>query len=140
LSQLDGYLASLYDAEDNHILDVEALLSPEVTFLAAARGESVIGCGAFRRMPAEAESANAPYAEVKRMFVLPEARGQRIAERLLVDLERRALAQGLKHAFLETGRDQHEALRLYERTGYVRCAAFGGYPDNGLSVFMSKAL
>jgi putative acetyltransferase len=29
---------------------------------------------------------------------------------------------------------------LYERCGYTRRGAFGGYPDNGLSLFMSKVL
>jgi putative acetyltransferase len=31
-------------------------------------------------------------------------------------------------------------VRLYERAGYVQRAAFGGYPDNGLSVFYEKRL
>ena len=43
-------------------------------------------------------------------------------------------------ARLETGRDQHEAVRLYERNGYRRRAAFAGYPDNGLSLFYEKSL
>jgi putative acetyltransferase len=31
------------------------------------------------------------------------------------------------------------AVRLYERAGYAVRPAFGGYPDNGLSVFYGKA-
>jgi putative acetyltransferase len=31
-------------------------------------------------------------------------------------------------------------VRLYERNGYRRRATFGGYPDNGLSVFYEKLL
>jgi putative acetyltransferase len=41
---------------------------------------------------------------------------------------------------LETGREQFEAVRLYERCGYIERGAYGGYPDNGLSVFYGKAL
>jgi putative acetyltransferase len=41
---------------------------------------------------------------------------------------------------LETGRDQIEAVRLYERAGYALRGAFGGYPDNGLSLFYEKPL
>jgi hypothetical protein len=55
-------------------------------------------------------------------------------------LERRLLAAGLSLATLETGRDQHEAIRLYERCGYTRRGPFAGYPDNGLSVFYEKRL
>ena len=43
-------------------------------------------------------------------------------------------------ALLETGRNQTEAVRLYERCAYTQRAAFGGYPDNGLSVFYEKHL
>jgi putative acetyltransferase len=74
------------------------------------------------------------------MFVDPVARGQRIAVRLLAMLEERLRAAGVSLALLETGRDQHEAVRLYERSGYVLRGAFGGYPDNGLSLFYEKRL
>ncbi len=40
----------------------------------------------------------------------------------------------------EPGSDQREALRLYERCGYTRRGAVGGYPDNGMSLFIGKAL
>ncbi|WP_423286023.1 GNAT family N-acetyltransferase [Caldimonas sp. KR1-144] len=140
LDALDAYLASLYAPEDNHILGIEALLEPEVTFLGAWQGERLVGCGAVRAMPAEAEMAGAPYGEIKRMYVDPALRGQRIAARLLAALEDAARERGLAIATLETGRDQHEAIRLYERAGYVLRASFGGYPDNGLSLFYEKRL
>ena len=140
LDQLDAYLATLYAPEDNHILGVEALLAPEVLFMVARRAGVAVGTGAFRRMPGEAATAGQTYAEVKRMFVLPNERGQRIAEQLLAALENQALAQGLTLLTLETGSAQTAAVRLYERCGYVQRGPFGGYPDNGLSLFMAKAL
>lgn len=140
LDALDRYLGSLYAPEANHILGIEALLAPEVSLLAAWQGDRVVGCGAVRRMPAEPETDDQPYAEIKRMYVLPECRGQRIAERLLRALEDEASNQDLTQALLETGRDQTEAVRLYERCGYRQRGAFGGYPDNGLSLFMAKDL
>jgi putative acetyltransferase len=140
LAELDAYLASLYEPEDNHILDVQALLAPEVDFLVAEEQGGLIGCGAARRMPGEPETADQRYGEIKRMFVHPAARGQRIAQRLLAQLEERLKADGVPLAMLETGRDQHEAVRLYERSGYVLRGAFGGYPDNGLSLFYEKRL
>lgn len=138
LSALDEYLASLYEPEANHILGLEALKQPEVTFLAAWRGDEVVGCGAVRAMPGEPDTAGRPYGEIKRMYVSPAHRGQRIAERLLDALEAALRAQGLDRALLETGGEQVQAVRLYERTGYVRRGPFGGYPDNGLSLFMEK--
>ena len=140
LAELDRYLLALYAPEHNHILDVRALLAPSVTMLTAWRGDQLVGCGAVRRMPAEADTAGRAYGEIKRMMVAPAARGQRIAQQLLAALEALLRSEGLKLALLETGAEQTQAVRLYERCGYVRCAAYGGYPDNGLSLFYAKVL
>jgi putative acetyltransferase len=140
LDALDAYLHSLYPPEANHILDVQALMAPDVHFVAAWRGEQAVGCGAVRRMAAETETGGTPYGEIKRMFVHPQARGRRIAEQVLAVLEEALRSHGIAQALLETGEDQHAAIRLYERTGYTRRGPFGGYPDNGLSVFMTKKL
>lgn len=140
LDALDRYLGELYEPEANHILSVQELLAPEVTFLVARQGERIVGTGAVRAMPAEDDTAGRAYGEVKRMYVDPAQRGQRIGERLLQQLEQTLRERGLTQALLETGEDQHAAVRLYERCGYVRRTAFGGYPDNGLSVFMQKVL
>lgn len=140
LGALDTYLASLYAPEDNHILDVEALLAPEVLFVAAWNGDQAVGCGAVRCMPGEPATGGRAYGEIKRMYVDPAHRGQRIGEQLLTALERALSARGLALSLLETGRDQREAVRLYERCGYAVRAAFGGYPDNGLSVFYQRQL
>jgi putative acetyltransferase len=91
-------------------------------------------------MPAEAETDQRPYGEVKRMVVDPGLRGQRIGARLLQALEDELRFSGIEQALLETGAAQAEAVRLYERSGYRRRRAFGGYPDNGLSVFYEKSL
>jgi putative acetyltransferase len=132
LAALDDYLGTLYAPEDNHILGVDELLAPGIGFLAAWRGERAIGCGAVRRRPG--------YGEIKRMYVHPDARGERIGERMLERLEALLIDDGVALARLETGGEQRAAVKLYERCGYRRCAAFGGYPDNGLSLFYEKRL
>lgn len=140
LSELDAYLASLYAPEHNHILDEAALAADDVVFLVARQAGQAVGCGAARAMPAEAATGGQAYGEIKRMLVLPALRGQRIGELILQQLETALRAQGLPQALLETGRDQTAAVRLYQRLGYQACGAFGGYPDNGLSVFYRKPL
>jgi putative acetyltransferase len=140
LAALDDYLASLYEPQDNHILDVQALLAPGIDFLVADRGGELLACGASRRMPAEAETGSLAYAEIKRMYVAPAARGQGLGRQVLSALEQRARAAGVRLAALETGRDQAEAVRLYERSGYALRGPFAGYPDNGLSLFYEKRL
>jgi len=140
LDALDRYLAELYEPDANHILSVSELLEPEVSFFVARQGEAIVGTGAVRRMPGEAGTAGRPYGEVKRMYVAPAMRGLRIGERMLQTLEASLRKDGIALSLLETGSDQREAVRLYERCGYTRRGAFGGYPDNGMSLFMSKAL
>lgn len=140
LDALDAYLRELYEPEANHILEVRELLVPEVHFLVARQASRAVGCAAVRRMPAEAATGHRAYGEIKRMVVRPECRGARIAERLLVALESTLAEQGISLALLETGSEQHAAVRLYRRSGYARRGPFGGYPDNGLSLFMEKRL
>jgi putative acetyltransferase len=133
IEALDAQMASLYPSESNHLLPVETLRQPGVTFLVARLGERVVGCGAF-------VDQDGAYAEVKRMYVHPGSRGLRIGWRLLEELERRARAAGLPLARLETGISQPEALGLYERAGYRRRGPFGNYAEDPLSVFMEKHL
>lgn len=140
LDELDHYLNALYPPEANYILDVQALMAPEVSFVVARENGRVVGCGACRRMPAEADTGAQAYGEIKRMMVTPAVRGRRVGARLLAALEEQLRADGVGLALLETGVDQHEALRLYERAGYRPRPPFGGYPDNGLSAFYGKAL
>ena len=140
LDALDRYLGELYEPEANHILSIDELLAPEVSLFAAWQGDRIVGTGAVRRMPGDEDSQGEPYGEVKRMYVDPMLRGQRLGSRMVATLEDTMRAQGLRLALLETGEAQREAVRLYERCGYRRRAAFGGYPDNGLSWFFEKRL
>jgi putative acetyltransferase len=140
LSALDAYLDTLYPPEANHILSVQELLAPRVLFLVARCGGRAVGTAACRRMPGEPATGGEAYGEIKRMFVAPEMRGRRLGVQLLQALEAHLRAEGLPLALLETGAEQTEAVRLYTQSGYTRRGAFGGYPDNGLSVFYGKRL
>ena len=140
LRALDAYLAGLYEPEANHILSPAELLTPDVSFFAAWQADRVVGTGAVRQMPGEFDTAGEHYGEVKRMYVDPQMRGLRIGSRLVAALEESMHSRGLALALLETGADQLEAVRLYERCGYTRRGPFGGYPDNGLSLFFHKRL
>src|SRR5262245_53650076 len=133
IERLDTLMTSLYPAESNHLLPVEALKQPNVTFLTASVDGAIAGCGAFVNQEGE-------YAEIKRMFVLPEFRGLKLGRRILEELENLARASGLELARLEMGIHQPEALRLYEKAGYRRCGPFGDYSEDPLSIFMEKKL
>ncbi len=133
IEALDGYLAALYPAESNHLLDVATLAAPDVRFFVARRGGEAIGCGALRVDPEG-------YGEVKRMFVQPHARGLRVGARLLARIEEQARREGLSCLRLETGVHQPEAIGLYRAAGYVEREPFGAYRPDPLSLFMEKIL
>src|SRR5262245_46020464 len=61
IERLDEYLTDLYPAESNHLLSVEALLQPNVTFLTASVDGEVAGCGAFVHQSGQ----RGEYAEIK---------------------------------------------------------------------------
>lgn len=66
-------------------------------------------------------------AEIKRMFVLREARGLGLARRILAALEDSAREAGRIRMVLETGTEQPEAMALYASSGYVQVTKFGHY-------------
>ncbi|TXS00620.1 GNAT family N-acetyltransferase, partial [Streptomyces sp. adm13(2018)] len=66
-------------------------------------------------------------AELKRMYVIPEARGLGLARRILSALESDARTAGRTRMVLETGTAQPEAIALYTSSGYEPCTKFGLY-------------
>lgn len=131
LAASDAYMASLYPAESNHLLDVAALQRPEVTFLVARLEGRALGCGAL-------VDSGEGWAEIKRMFVSREARGLKLGRRLLGELEAVAVRRGVRLLRLETGAQQPEALALYRSAGFVEIGPFGSYRPDPLSLFMEK--
>jgi putative acetyltransferase len=132
IEELDIYLSDLYPDESNHLLSVESLRQPNVTFLVARINDQIAGCGAFIN--------RGEYAEIKRMFVVPASRGKGVGWRILQELETRAHLDGLLICRLETGVSQPEALSLYQRSGYLHREPFTPYTNDPLSVFMEKKL
>jgi GNAT superfamily N-acetyltransferase len=57
-------------------------------------------------------------AEIKRMYVAPEARGRGVGRALLTALEDEARRMGYHAVRLDTGRFQTAALRMYRESGY----------------------
>jgi len=135
IAALNGELLARYPEEGaTHFrLDLDEVRPGRGAFLVARQGVEPIGCGAIRRLDAET-------AEVKRMYVVPAARGRRIAAAILGALENEARLLGVVRLVLETGERQPESLALYRRAGFVAIPRFGEYVDSALSLCMAKAL
>lgn len=137
VSELEDVLSAEYPAEQRHGLSLDAIFEPQVRFFVASHGDAAVGCGGVALFDG--------FAEVKRMYVRPAARGTGVARAMLERLEAEALAAGLSTLCLETGTKQEDALRLYRRYGFTECAAFGAYaemPPHKIvaSIFLSKRL
>jgi putative acetyltransferase len=127
-----SWSAELYPPESRHGLDLAAYARPDVTLLVAREGGVALGCGAYQR---QGDGS----AELKSMFVVPEARGRGIGRAILAAIEH-ALRGQVTALRLETGVRQPEAIRLYESAGFARRGPFGSYRDDPLSIFMEKPL
>lgn len=132
LHQHHALMESLFPAEDNFYLDVDALTADHIHFYTAREGDRILGAGAVALM--------SDYAEVKSMFTLPAARGKGVGAALLRQIEDTARAAKSPILKLETGNTLTAAHRLYARHGFVDCAAFGPYMDAASSIFMEKPL
>jgi ribosomal protein S18 acetylase RimI-like enzyme len=79
-------------------------------------------------------------AEIKRMYIVPAARGRGLARAMLAHLEATARAAGAEVMILETGTAQPEAIALYESSGYSRIVSFGHYRDSEFNRCFARAL
>jgi N-acetylglutamate synthase-like GNAT family acetyltransferase len=110
-------------------------LHTAIRFLLAEADGRPIGCCAVQPFPAPDTAA-----ELKRMYVAPEARGRGIAARLLAEAERTATALGHPEMRLETAIHQPEAIALYTRAGYQRVPNYPPYEHKTLSRCYAKPL
>lgn len=92
-----------------------------------------VGCGAIKKFTKSS-------AEVKRMFVVSEKRGQGFAQNILIALEIWAKELGYKKCVLETGKRQVEAVKFYKKCGYKIIPNYGQYAAMENSICFEKKL
>ncbi|TDO77363.1 ribosomal protein S18 acetylase RimI-like enzyme [Flavobacterium chryseum] len=95
--------------------------------------EKPVGCGCFKKY-------NGNTAELKRMFVSPEARGLGLAQLIIKEVEIGARDQGFKTLILETLYKQIEAISLYQKVGFEIVENYEPYVGLTNSVCMSKSI
>lgn len=99
----------------------------------AYENDTPVGCGAIR-------AYSDTQIEIKRMYVLPEKRGQGIAAQILTHLENWASELGYAETILETLKTEENVVRLYAKCGYHIIPNYGQYVDSEMSVCMQKML
>ena len=131
--QFDAYVVALYPPEYRSKIDASVLSAADTRLFVARRNGRALGCMALVRTGPDR-------GELKRCFVTEAARGQGVGFALLSAVQAAARAQGMRRIQLETGIRNIAALRLYRGNGFRDRGPFGGYPDDGVSVFMEKTL
>lgn len=131
IEALDVYMLALYPSESTHRVDTTILASRNARFFSALCDGMLVGCGGIL--------IEHDYAEVKRIFVSPKARGLGVGRKLMERLEVESRRLGFKLLRLETGIYQPEALALFKAMGFIPRLSFGDYPNNDPnSIFMEK--
>jgi GNAT superfamily N-acetyltransferase len=101
--------------------------------LLATLDGAAVGCVGLRRIDERT-------AELKRMYVRPQARGRGVARALLAACEQQAAELGYGQLWLETGSMQPEAVTLYLTSGYEPVAPFGQYAGGDLAIHLGREL
>jgi len=104
IEELNEVLGAAYEAHQRHGLSIEQLFEPHVRFFIARLDGLAVGCGGVAVFD--------DYAEVKRMYTRPMARGRGVAKALLCRMEDEARGAGISVLRLETGTRQQEAIGL----------------------------
>lgn len=125
LAAMVAFLADL-----NGPVDPAAMPTAEPDEMWAPSGTFLVGwdetgtpvcCGGVKRL-------DDGLAEIKRMFVAPDARSRGHARRVLAGLEDAARRLGYERVRLDTGPDQPHAKALYTSAGYVEIANYNANP------------
>jgi putative acetyltransferase len=121
--------------ESKHALDLDELKHPSVSFWTIWEGNSLAGCGAFKKLDAH-------HAEIKSMKISTHYKNKGVASKLLMHIVEQATLSGLKKLSLETGSVDYfiPAQGLYLKHGFSFCAPFANYKEDPYSRFMTLNL
>jgi putative acetyltransferase len=132
IARLDREILAIYPGQPVHGIDAAEFERTGGYFI-VAKESAVIGCGAFRAI-------DRGRAEIKRMFVAPEARRRGVARSILRHLEAEIRRRGFSTIVLETGSGQPAAIGLYESEGFVPIPAYGEFVGNPISRCYEKKI
>ncbi|MEO9892269.1 GNAT family N-acetyltransferase [Aurantibacter sp.] len=132
VAMLDAELAVI-DGEDHSFYHQYNGLDAIKHAVVFYQGSTGIACGAIKQ-----HGQNA--MEIKRMYTLPEYRGQGLGSKTLLALENWARELGFAKCILETGKRQQDAIALYTKNKYVVIENYGQYKGVENSVCFEKVL
>ncbi|MER7011026.1 GNAT family N-acetyltransferase [Saccharopolyspora sp. NPDC000359] len=133
VGRLQAEYALIYDAPDDAPVRAAQFSPPAGSFCVGYERETAVAMGGWRHL-------GGGRAELKRMYVPDEHRGNGYSRKILTWLEDSAAADGAVEMVLETNERHPAALALYRSAGYTQVEAFGYYADDPLSVHLGIRL
>ena len=144
IAEVQAEYVDRYGGPDNTPLDPLMFEPPlgsfYVGYLELGGASRPVASGAWRAHDDVEAFGTRRTAEIKRMYVAPDARSRGLARTMLAHLERTAAEAGAEAMILETGTAQPEAMALYESSGYTRIPSFGYYQNEPLNRCYAKPL
>jgi ribosomal protein S18 acetylase RimI-like enzyme len=101
---------------------------PHGRLLLAKQDDRIVGCVALRKLEEN-------ICEMKRLYVIPSARGQGIGRKLAETIIAQAKAMGYKHMRLDTVASMQAANRLYSSLGFRPIAPYRYNPLEGAQFY-----
>ncbi|CAN5555201.1 GNAT family N-acetyltransferase [soil metagenome] len=117
----------LYGSRDDSPIEEGAFDAPRGAFFLGYVADEPVAMGGWRLRPDVLPLGGTLAAEIRRMYVAPDARRRGYAQDVLAHLEATAHTAGADVMVLETGTEQPAAIRMYQEAGYVRVEQFGHY-------------
>ena len=123
-------MRSISPVDACHVLPLDGLRHPAVTFWSARHLGVLLGVGALKELDSST-------GEIKSMRTAPAAVGKGIGRKILRSIITEARTRGYRRLNLETGTSDYfsAAYRLYESEGFAPCGPFGEYRGNEFSRF-----
>jgi GNAT superfamily N-acetyltransferase len=140
IAALQRFYVERYGDNDHTPVDPAEFRAPRGHFVVGYLDGHPVACGGWRIRGTQDPDLCDGDAEIKRMFVVPAARGRGHSHTLLAELERTAHAAGVRRLVLETGTLQPEAIGLYVSSGYTPMGGFGLHRDEPRSRCFAKVL
>jgi putative acetyltransferase len=133
VAALDDFLNKVCGVERNHGSPIERLAHDDTQMFIARIAGQAVGCAGLQVFEDGA-------GEVKRMYVVTEARRTGIGGRLLTRVVEAASTAKVSVLRLETTEFLPDAQRLYRAMGFVPCQAYGPYISNPINLYFEKWL
>ncbi|KAA5835965.1 GNAT family N-acetyltransferase [Saccharopolyspora hirsuta] len=133
VGRLQAEYSRIYGAPDDSPTCAAQFSPPSGGFCVGYERGTAVAMGGWRHL-------GGGRAELKRMYVPDEHRGNGYSREVLAWLENAAAADGAAEMVLETNQRHPAALALYRSAGYTEVEAFGYYADDPLTVYLGIPL